>query len=167
MPETTKSKALADLTKAMAILMRLRRSILAQPGTGAGDANDLMRAIATATVKTKSGDLVSIAEVTTDAAAYFANSALMESKGVALTEGRPGTRSPRIEGKRFVFLDLNKVQMHLLRVNQWHGLDCERLLMRVPGADRAQRTVCRRRVWGIEVPLEAWKNAMSAPATAA
>ncbi len=167
MPEMTKSKALADITKEMAILMRRRRSILAQPGTGAGDANDLMRAIATATVKTKSGDLVSIAEVTTDAAAYFAYSSLMEGKGVALTEGRRGTRSPRIEGKRFIFFDLYKVHLHLLSVNQGHGLDCERLLMRVPGADRIQRTVGRRRVWGIEVPLEEWKNAMNAPGTAA
>lgn len=65
-------------------------------------------------------------------------------------------------------MNIRKLKKGVLKgteVGAWPKLD-ETLKM-LQGADRAQRTVGKERATGIEIPLEAWKNLMDAPATAA
>jgi energy-coupling factor transporter ATP-binding protein EcfA2 len=124
---------------------------------GGGDESDLMKAILDSTVPIGAGlPPVSVSVAISDPEVYLAHSGTLESQGVSMTEGRPGPRRPQLEGKKFMFFDMTKVKRFLLRGTDWYGMDCEQLLLRVPGAERRQRIVSRQRIWGIEIPAREW-----------
>lgn len=130
---------------------------------GGGDETDLMKTILDSTFQAGSGlPPVSVSEVISDPDTYLSHHTTLESQGVAMTEGRPGIRRPVLEGKKFIFMDLDKVKRYLLRGTPWWNMDCEQLLLRLKGASRQQRKMGSQRIWGIELPLGEWVETRAA-----
>ncbi len=143
-----------EATRTLGQLLADRTTIGTQ---GGGDEADLMKAILDSTFPVGSGlPPVSVAVAISDPETYLLHASTLESQGIAMTEGRPGQRRPTLEGKKFIFFDLDRVKRFLLRGTPWWSLDCQQLLMRLPGASRQQRTVGNQRPWGVEVPAIDW-----------
>ncbi len=127
---------------------------------GGGDEGDLMKAILDSTFPVGGGlPPIQVAVALSDPEVYMAHHATLESQGIAMTQGRPGPRTPHLAGKKNIFFDMDKVKRFLLRGTPWGGLDCEQLLLRVRHAHQAQRKLGGQRVSGIEIPACDWVSA--------
>jgi hypothetical protein len=147
----------ASAVRGLGELLADRSSISRQ---GGGDEADLMKTILDSTFHVGNGQApVSVSVVISDTESYMRYSETLESQGIAMTEGRPGVRRPVLEGKKYVFLDMEKVKRFLLKGTSWYPLDCEQLLLRLPGAKRAQRMLGRQRIWGLELLANDWVEA--------
>jgi len=124
---------------------------------GGGDEADLMKTILDSTFPVGGGlPPVSVADVVSDPEVFLLHHTTLESQGIAMTEGRPGHRRPALEGKKFIFMDMDKVKRYLLRGTPWWSMDCDQLLLRVTGASRQQRKMGSQRIWGVEIPIRDW-----------
>lgn len=100
---------------------------------------------------------ISVLAVLSSADEYQLHAETLKSHGVVLTEGRTGIRRPVLDGKKAVFLDMDRITRYLLGGRPDQSRDYRRLLRRLPGAKSAQRlSVGGLRVWGIEIPVRDW-----------
>lgn len=126
----------------------------------ARDAGNLLRAVCAAS--DDAGDGVTVGQVITQPDAYRIHHGRMELLGVALTEGRPGPRKVELESKKFAFVYTEQVKRKLLAATAWKHLDIEQMLLRLQGAQHAQRRVAGKRVWGVEIPVALVREVMAA-----
>lgn len=133
-------------------LMHSRFGIQRQSG---GDELDLLKLILESQFPVGNGmPPMTVSDVITDASAYIMHNQTLERFGIGLTSGRPGPRSQNLEGKRFMFFNMDAVKRYLLRGTGWEQMDCEQLLLRVEGATHTQRAISGKRCWGVEVPMK-------------
>jgi hypothetical protein len=149
-----------DKAGAIQVLVDLIGDRSAIARQGGGDEIDLMNAILDSQFSVGGRQPVAtVSDVISDGEAYTRHYEVLEGFGVALTDGRPGPRSPNLTGKRYIFLHLEKVKRYLLRGTDWANLDCAQLLQRLDGATHVQRKISSKRPWGIEVPIKNWVEA--------
>ena len=156
-----KRAKLAQLAKIVTAAAAERRAILAESGPAAERAAELLRVIG----GYQFPDGTTIYQASTVEAAYDKHGYALESVGVILIEDRQGQRSARLASKTYIFFDVNTITKRVLAgtawADPWQKKDYVALLLDLKGSRRYQRTVLnRKRVWGIEVPLEVWRAAV-------
>jgi hypothetical protein len=120
---------------------------------------DLLRDILGAVVPVGRGRTLSVHEIINLPHADREAREALERHGVALVQGRRGPRTGStlgLPGCKALFVNVSAVQKHLLgRDQRWARQDIDGLLLRLPGARRAQHTVAGGRGRGIEIPAAA------------
>ncbi len=132
---------------------RKSRTAIADLGrTRAG--SDLLSAILSAGIDPADG-LTTVEQLLSDRDLYADRQADLERRGLVLTFGGPGRRCLRSWDRRRLFLHAETIQKKLLAGTPWTEVptqDCEKLLMSLTGAERAQRSIVCIRTWGVELP---------------
>jgi hypothetical protein len=124
---------------------------------------DLLRDILEGLVSLGSGRYVSVNEVITNQFLYNEARDAMERLGVALVRTARGPRGELAGLKQgtALFINISSCKQHLLPRNErWaHDFDIETVLLRLPGARRAQHAIAGARGRGIEIPADAVREA--------
>ncbi len=147
----------SDAPGAAMILGELLQDRVSIAKQGGGDESDLLTAILESQFPIGGGSPpATVSSVISDADMFVKHYLTLEQNGVAMTEGRPGPRRITLEGKNNIFIRTDTVRRFLLKATPWFHLDCEQLLMRLPGAMRVQRSLMGGRHYGVEIPITDW-----------
>lgn len=125
------------------------------PAQGTKDQTEMLGDLFSSEVYLEHGKRATVSQILSNPSEYTGAWEALERCGITIVGTKPGTRpASNVDQRKSLFIACRQVQRYLLKGTRWINEPAEQILLRLPGATRAQRRVGGHQPRGVDVPWD-------------